>query len=299
MIYLGRSQAVYAMSPNNPPVAHAPSGSVVRFETNDCYSGKIRTCADRSSLVPWDVINPATGPLYVTEAKAGDVLRVEIQKIEIAEQGVMSVGPNAGMLGHLIPDERTKVLPIRDGHAIFNDKLSIPCKPMIGVIGTAPADTDIPTGTPGAHGSNMDCKRITEGTVLYLPVNVDGALLAMGDLHAAMGDGEIVICGVEIPGAVTVKVDVIKNFQAPLPMLQTDDALICIASAETLDKAAQAATEHMADFLCKHLGFDIHEAGMLLSAACDLRICQMVDPLLTARMELPLWVAEAYGFKMP
>ncbi len=299
MLYINHSRAIYAMSPHNLPVAHAASGSLVRFETNDCYSGKIRTTDDLSSLVPWDVINPATGPLYVDGATAGDVLRVEIQKIEIAEQGVMSVGPGMGRLGHLIPDERTKILPIRNGHAIFNDKLSIPCKPMIGVIGTAPAQDTIPTGTPGPHGSNMDCNRITEGTVLYLPVNVDGALLAMGDLHAAMGDGEIVICGVEIPGAVTVKVDVIKNFSAPLPMLQTEDALICIASAETIDAAAQAATEHMADFLCQHLGFDIHEAGMLLSAACNLRICQMVDPLLTARMELPMWVAEAYQFKMP
>lgn len=299
MLYINRSRAIYTMSPANPPVAHAVSGSVVRFETNDCYSGKICSADDLSSLVPWDVINPATGPLYIDEAKAGDVLRVEIQKIEIADQGVMSVSPGSGMLGHLIPDERTKILPIRDGRAVFNDRLSIPCKPMIGVIGTAPADTAIPTGTPGPHGSNMDCKRITEGTVLYLPVNVDGALLAMGDLHAAMGDGEIVICGVEIAGAVTVKVDVIKNFTAPLPMLQTEDAIVCIASAETLDEAAKAATEHMADFLCKHMGFDIHEAGMLLSAACDLRICQMVDPLLTARMELPMWVADAYGFKMP
>lgn len=299
MLQIKKEQSIFTMSPKNQPAAYAEIGSVVCFQTKDCYSEKIQTEQDTVSIVPWEVINPATGPLYVKGAEAGDTLRVEIQKIEIAEQGVMAIGPNRGALGHLLQEERTKVLPIRDGKVLFNEKIALPVKPMIGVIGTAPKDEDILNGTPGTHGSNMDCKRITEGTVLYLPVNVDGALLAIGDLHAVMGDGEVIICGVECSGAVTVKVDVVKGFHGPLPMLVTEDSIICMASAKTLDAAVRCATENMAGFLREHLGMDLSEAGMLLSAACDLCINQIVDPLVTVRMELPKWIAKKYHFEMP
>ena len=299
MLEIQNTQVVYAMSPENAPVLRVPTGSRVLFHTLDCYSERLQSECDKSSLVPWEVINPATGPLYIEEAKAGDVLRVEIESIDIADHGVMGVGPGMGVLGGVITEEKTRIIPIRDGKAVFNDKIALPVKPMIGVIGTAPARESIPTGTPGEHGSNMDCNRIVAGSVLYLPVNVDGALLAMGDLHAVMGDGEIVICGVEISGKVTVKVDVIKNWKAPLPMLETEDAIICICSRKTLDEAAVDVTHNMAAFLQEKLGMEAYEAGMLLSAACNLRINQMVDPLMTVRMELPKNIAEAYGFRMP
>lgn len=299
MIKITKEQSIFMMSPKNAPVAYVEPGSVVCFQTQDCYSGRIRTEQDKVSDVPWEKINPAAGPLYIMGAKVNDVLRVEIQKIAIADKGVMAVGPQMGALGHLFSEERTKIIPIREKKAMFNERISLPICPMIGVIGTAPKDMDILNGTPGEHGSNMDCKRITEGSVLYLPVHVDGALLAIGDLHAVMGDGEVAICGVEIGGEVTVKVDVLKDFHAPLPMLETKDHIICIASGKTLDEAAKRTVENMAAFLQNYLGMDLYEAGMLMSAVCDLRISQMVDPLVTVRMELPKWIAEKNHFKMP
>lgn len=296
---ISSNQSIIQMSAKNAPVAYVDSGSVVCFETLDCFSGNLKTERDLMHLVGWEQINPATGPLYVNGAKPGDVLRVEIQDIQLGPQGVIAAGPNMGVLGDILTEERTKIVPIVDGQVVFNDKLRIPVSPMIGVIGTAPATEEILNGTPGPHGSNMDCKLIGAGTVLYLPVNVEGALLSMGDLHAVMGDGEIVICGVEIDGEITVKVDVLTNFEAPLPMLQTQDKIVAIVSAPTLDEAAKAVTHDMARFMEKQLGMDIYEAGMLLSVACDLCICQMVDPLMTVRMELPKWIAEQYGFQMP
>ena len=83
----------------------------------------------------------------------------------------------------------------------------------------------IPCGEPGSHGGNMDCKVITEDASVYLPVNVPGALLAMGDLHAVMGDGEVSVCGVKVPGEVTVTVEVIKGHDLPLPMVTTESCL--------------------------------------------------------------------------
>ncbi|MFU0790065.1 MAG: Acetamidase [Virgibacillus proomii] len=89
-----------------------------------------------------------------------------------------------GVLGERIAAEKTKIIAVENGYANFNEKLKLPIKPMIGVIGTAPRNEEVPTGTPKDHGGNMDCKRICKGATLYLPVNVDGALLAMGDAHA-------------------------------------------------------------------------------------------------------------------
>ncbi len=295
MIKIPSETVVLKMSPHNKAVYTAESGSTVVFETCDCFSNQIQREDQLFSSVGWDLINPATGPLYVEGAEPGDILKVEIEDIKIADKGVMTVTPELGVLKDFMSDEKTKIIPIEDGKAVFNKNIKIPVKPMIGVIGTAPVDTEIPNGTPGSHGGNMDCKRIVKGATLYLPVNVPGALLAMGDLHALMADGEIVICGLEIAGEVTVKVTVLKGAKLPLPMLVEGEHIITIASAETLDDAARMATIQMHQFLVKKLHLDSAEAGMLLSLVGDLRICQVVDPLMTARMEFPKWITEQYG----
>lgn len=295
---LTTSTSVLKMSPKNAPVETINSGEEVVFETYDCFSNAIKEEEHLFSSVGWDLINPATGPLYVNDAKAGDVLKVEILDIKVAEKGVMTTAPNHGVLGEFIPEEKTKIVPIVDDMAIFNEKISIRVNPMVGVIGTAPKEEEIPTGTPDSHGGNMDCKRIVKGSTLYLPVNVDGGLLAMGDLHAVMGDGEIVICGVEIPGEVTVRVTVLKDLDLPLPMLVEGGDIMTIASSKTLDEASNMATINMHKFLTKELNMDVHEAGMLLSILGNLRVCQVVDPLKTSRMELPLSILDKYNYKM-
>lgn len=298
MLVISRENVVLQMSPNNVPVAHASPGDSVVFQTLDCFSNEIFKEDQLFSSVGWDRINPATGPLYVDGAKVGDILRVEVLDIKLDTQGVMTTAPNHGALGHIIDEEKTKIVPIVDGKAKFNDRIELDVNPMIGVIGTAPERDEIPTGTPGTHGGNMDCKRIGKGSVVYLPVNVPGALLAMGDVHAVMADGEIVVCGIEIAAEITVKVDVLTGLSLPLPMVVQGEHVMTIASDETLDEAAITATEMMLDFVRQALGLDIHEAGMLLSVAGDLCICQIVDPLMTVRMEFPLWILDKYGYRM-
>ena len=120
----------------------------------------------------------------------------------------------------------------------------------------------------------------------------------MGDVHAVMADGEVVICGLEIPARITVKVTVLKDVDYPLPLLADKESIMTIASAETLDKAASAATKKMQMFLVEQLKMEIVEAGMLLSLVGDLKICQIVNTLKTARIELPVWVIEEYGVKL-
>ncbi len=231
MLTIKRENAVYAMAPDNVPAAHVQSGEMLVFETSDCFGGQIACESDRMGALDWSRINPATGPVFVEGAARGDTLKVEILKIDLAEQAAMVEAPGEGITGIAAETESTKILKIADGRAVFNDAISLPVGAMIGVIGTAPETESIPTGTPSFHGANMDCKRIGEGATLYLPVNVNGALLAMGDLHAVMGDGEVCVCGAEIAGEVTVRVTVVKGQPLPLPFLVTDEHAMAIYSA--------------------------------------------------------------------
>ena len=302
MLTIKRDTVIYAMSPDNAPVARAASGDTVVFETLDCFSGQITCQEDQLGSLDWSRINPATGPLFIEGAEPGDTLKVEILRIDLAPQAAVVEMPGSGVTGLWADCESTKIIPVQEGKAIFNDQLTLPICPMIGVIGTAPAEGAISTGTPDSHGGNMDCKRIGEGATLYLPVNVPGALLAMGDLHALMGDGEVCVCGGEIAGAVTVKVSVIKGRSCqpgsglPLPFLTTAEHAMAIYSAPSIDAAAEGATLRMRSFLIDQVKMQPHEAGMLLSLAGDLRICQAVDPNKTCRMEVKLSILEKLGY---
>ncbi len=277
---------VYSMAAENKPVATCKPGNTIIFETKDCFSNQIRTEDKLFELTDWDTVNPATGPVAVEGAMPGDVLKVSIKKIEVAGQGVMIAVPEMGFLDKYIEESQTKIIPIENDQAVFNDKIKLPLSPMIGVIGTAPAEIAVPCGTPGSHGGNMDTTSIKEGADLYLPVFVEGGLLAMGDLHAVMGDGEVVVCGVEIAGEVTVKVDLIKGKSISDPILENSEAWYTIASAPTLGEAAQKVTDNMFEFLSQRLSLPTNEIGMLMSLICDLEVCQVVDPEKTARMKL-------------
>lgn len=287
---------IHKMAQSNIPAAHAKSGDTVRFETLDCFGGQIQNEKQLLGGLDWGNINPATGPLFIEDAMPGDILKVEIIEIELDDHGVMVDSPGEGITGCAVTEESTKILPVRDGMVHFNDKLAFPVEPMIGVIGTAAAGEGVDTGTPGPHGGNMDCTRIGAGAALYLPVNTEGALLAMGDLHAKMGDGEVEVCGVEIAGAVTVRVTVLKDCGLPTPFLVNKEIAAAIYSAETVDEACVGATMAMHRFLMNELGMDEHEAGMLLSVTGNLRICQIVDPEKTCRMEIPSSITEAYHY---
>lgn len=294
-MYIKKENIIVSMDPKNTPIKHCTSGDTIVFQTLDCYSSNIRNEEDLFHIVDYATINPATGPVYIEGCEPGDILKVDILNIKLDSQGCMALAPGSGPLGEFIKEERTKIIKIEDGFAIFNDVIKIPITPMIGVIGTSPKEDKVLNGTPGEHGSNMDCSKIQEGTSLFLPVNVPGALLSIGDLHAVMGDGEVATCGVEISGEVTIKVDILKNTSIPTPILRTENEYITIASGKTLDQANNAACFKMLKLLQSKLSMDVYEAIMLLSITGNMEICQVVNPLVTARMTMPIWIFEKYG----
>lgn len=292
------SSAVLSLAPTHTPTVTVPSGTVLTVETLDCFSNTITSEDQLFSSVGWDQINPATGPIAIEGARPGDVLKVEILDIVTADRGTMTTHPEYGAVpGSVV--ERTRRIDVRDGQVRFSPEVSFPVNPMIGVIGTAPADEDIPTGTPGAHGGNMDCKRITIGSTVYLPVAIPGAHLALGDVHAAMGDGEVAVCGLEIAATVTIKVSVVEAPNLPTPFVATEDSAMAIVSRPALDDAARDAASRLQSWLVAQSDLDPTDALMLLSLAGDLRICQIVDPEVTVRMEVRRDVLSDLGITLP
>ena len=278
---------VFAFDSKNEPVAEVMDGETVLFRTHDCFDNQLSEEGTCIGALNWDRINPATGPVYVQNAMAGDALKVEILEITLDQQGVMCALPDNGVLGSLVKEESVKRIKVEEGKVHFNDKLVFDVAPMIGVIGVAPENGAINCGTPGCHGGNMDNKRIKEGASLYFPVFHDGALFSLGDVHAAMGDGEVMVSGVEISAEVKVRLSVMKGIRIETPMLENEEICGVIYSHEEIEKAVFHAVRIMNERVQEHLGLSFNEAGMLLSAVGDLRFCQVVDPERTVMMCVP------------
>lgn len=289
---------IYSFSKYNKPVLYVKSGDEVVIETMDCFSDQIKTKDDRLEAMDWNRVNPASGPIYIEEAEPYDILKVTIKKIQLKDKAVLSSGENLGVLGGKLKGLSASIKLIENEEIVFDEKLRLPLNKMIGVIGTAPSDGEINCGTPGSHGGNMDNTMITEGSILYLPVFTKGALFALGDLHAAMGDGEIGVSGAEAAGSVHVKLEVIKDLKLKNPVLENREAVSTIASAEALDSAVNEAVTDMADILAERINLPYSEIAMLLSLAGQAQICQVVDPLKTARYVVPKWILEKYRFKL-
>ncbi len=293
---ISRESVFYAFEPGLQPVQRVPQGEEVVIETHDCFQGQLTSEADRIDALDWSTINPATGPVYFEGVHPGDVLRVDLLEVRVADRSTMVTIPGEGALGDMITQMETAILRYHDGQVIFKDKIAIPAKPMIGVIGVAPAEGSVPNGTPGPHGGNMDCTLIGAGMSVYFTAGVEGALFGCGDMHAVMGDGEIVVCGAETPGSVRLTAQVVPLPGLPTPFLSTPDLVVTVYSAATLDEAAAGAIHRMAQFLTDFAHLPLNDAGMLMSLVGELKFCQVVDPEKTVRFEFPKSVLAEYGF---
>jgi len=287
MINITREYVHHELSAKHEPAAYAVSGDVVQFETYDCYQGQLLQEGTTFADVDRRLGNPATGPLFVKDAVPGDMLKITIEKLELGPIGILDIGPTSGALKEYYEDTTIKRLPVQDGYLIYNDVVKVPLRPMIGVIGTAPAGKAVRTMAPKDHGGNMDCTRIEEGAILYLPVFVEGGLLSCGDFHAIMGEGEVGNCGVEIEGKAVLKVEAVKDMPFLWPLIENEEQWMTVAYGDTLDEASNKAVKQMFEFLRINAGLNAVDAGMLIDMAGDLIVCQIVNPYKTVRMEVP------------
>lgn len=287
---LTRNQTVYAFDKAHAPVLTVEPGATVVLETYDARSGTITSNDDLLDHPHPSGLNPATGPIDVVGAEPGDSLAVEILDIRLAESGFIAIKANVGLMAERAGRFVTRVVPVHDGYVFYNERIRLPVRPMVGVIGTAPAGAPVSTGDAGPHGGNMDNRYVTVGSTVHLPVAAPGARFALGDVHATMGDGEITMLGLEICAEVTVRFHLRKREICYRPWIETDEAWITTGDHIDPATAMRISAEGMAALLQAKLKINFEDAYMLLSAQGDVNICQMCGPgkiATTARTYFP------------
>jgi len=283
---LSSRKVIYKFSRKNKPAYSVSDGERVIVETRDAFGGNVRNENDLFDDVSMDEVNPATGPIQIEGVSRGETLCVEIEKIKCGGRGVVMCSPELGTLGMNVRRSRTKVVRIVGDKAEFSRDLAIDLNPHVGVIGVSPAKGEFPTYHPGDFGGNMDTLEVTERSRLYLPAFVDGGMVAMGDVHAAMGDGEVCGTGIEVSAEVQVRLRKENQLSVKRPMIETPTKWISYAAAKTLDDAAKLAATDLVRFISERRGIDFEEAYMIASVAANLGVSQVVDPLIAAKMSI-------------
>ncbi len=282
-----RDRVHQVFGPNVSPAITVSRGETVVVETQDCYRGLLtkepRTDGDGDRSVGI----PVTGPIYVEEASIGDVLSIQVKQITTAATGVFAVQPETGVPGQDIKKPKVRVLEVNENQVHLDDRLKLPLHPVIGSMGVAARHGEIDTVYPGRHGGNMDTLEITTGSRVYLPVQVNGALLSLGDVKACVGDGQIAGSGVEVEAEVTLRVDTLPGGRFSWPRVESKGEWITITSASTVDQAARLAITEMVKWISQDKGLDFDTAYALVSLGGSLRVSQWGNPLTTARMVFP------------
>jgi amidase len=275
---VSREQVIWAFGPDLEPVLEVDPGATVRFETNDCFSGQIRSEDDLVTEIDFERVNSATGPVAVRGAEPGDSLVVEIVDVRPAAWGVATLIPGFGQLIDAVSAPVTRLFKVDNGWIEMNDRVRFRSRPMVGVVGVATGGETLTNGLAGQHGGNLDNQLHGPGARIYFPVRREGGLFAVGDMHASMGDGEICFTGVEIAGEVTVRFDLLKGKQATWPVTELADRWVTHATADEFPDALKLCSEEAARLLVDEWGFSVEDAFIFLSVACDAGIAQACKP---------------------
>src|SRR5438876_11954588 len=276
---LSRDEVIWAFGPDLEPVLEVEPGDTVVFETNDCFTGQIRSEDDLVTGIDMERINGATGPVAVKGAEPGDSLVAEILEVKPIDWGVATLIPGFGQLIDEVRSPLTRLFRVEDGMIRMNDRVSFPARPMVGVVGVATDGDTLSNGLAGRHGGNLDDHLHGPGARIYFPVRQPGGMFAVGDMHASMGDGEICGTGVEIEGEVVVRFDLLRGRQSTWPVSErAGDWIAHGTSSGDYREALQAASEEAARLLVDEHGFSIEEAFIFLSVACDVGVCQACQP---------------------
>lgn len=288
------------------PILTVDSGSEISFDLLDGGSNQITDTSDISAVENFDIAkaDPAFGPVYIKEASPGDVLKVEFLTLKPADYGWTICLPGSfgfGLLADEYPEASLKIWDLSTGedYAVFKEGIHIPIKPFLGVVGVAREEEGaFSTVPPYDTGGNIDCKYITQGSTLYLPVKVPGALFSCGDGHAAQGDGEVCGTAIETPMKATIRLTVEKgkpwiqspHFMVPPQPVTVDKGEYAALGIDSdLREASRKALRGLIAWLVGEKGLDRQEAYMLASVAAHLKIAEIVDmPNYAVACSLPL-----------
>ena len=284
------------------PVLSVVPGQSIEIDTIDSSGGQLgasSTLVDLSNL-SFDKVNPVTGPIFIEGAEAGDAVEITFLDFKPSGWGWTANIPGFGLLADQFTEPALHIWKydsLSMAPALYGPGGKVPLKPFVGTIGLALAERGLHSVVPPRRvGGNLDIRDNSVGTKLYLPVEVVGGMLSLGDTHAAQGDGEICGTAIESPMIVAVKIDLIKKANFAFPRFQTDGPvtrhfdekgyMATTGIGEDLMQAARDAVSGMIDWVCKNTGMDPLEAYMLCSVCGDLRISEIVD--------MPNWTVSFY-----
>ena len=280
-----------------PALKIAP-GQIVEFEAQDASGGQLsaKSTVEEVPALDFEKVNPVTGPVYVDGASPGDALKITILSFDTSGWGWTAIIPGFGLLADQFdkPDLHIWTYENKPGAlADFKPGGRVPVQPFPGTIGLAPAEAGLHSVVnPRNVGGNMDTRALCEGSVLYLPVEVAGGLLSVGDAHAAQGDGEVCGTAIESPMNISFKIEVEKQMGLKFPRVTTAGPVcrhidgsgyeVTTGIGPDLMQSAKDAVAQMVDLISKRYGMSPNEAYMLCSVCADLRIPEIVD--------MPDWV---------
>jgi acetamidase/formamidase len=275
-------------------------GDIVHFECVDSSGAQVKPGMTVEEYLQIDRgrIHALTGPIFVYGAEPGDVLQIDVLDIAHKGWGWSSVVPGLGFLKERFTDPFLFHWQLEDSVSRSLAPAVVPLRPFCGVMGVAPAeDGEFRTRPPGIFGGNMDVRELCSGATLYLPVLNDGALFSVGDAHAAQGDGEVCINGIECAADVTLRFHLHKHRSLSGPLVETGpgnptagcgESWVVVESAENALTAAGNATSRMIDLLAAACGLTEMNAYILCSVAMNLRLSQVVnEPMFTVSAAIP------------
>jgi len=259
----------FAFDASVAPVLEVEPGETARFELEDDSWTRLAAGTPPDELPG---LNPVVGPVAVRGARPGDALRIEVVAVAPTRAWAAWM-PGFGPLGDRTSEVVVEELAIEGDRVHLESGLTVPLEPMIGCIGVAPAHGTASTIRPVYRtGGNLDLRELSPGATLWLPVEVDGALLSLGDLHAAMGSGEPTFVSLEASGSATVRLDVERGSALRTPRLRLGAETICVGMGETHLEAKQDAIEQAFELLTGDLGLAPFAAYAYASARMALRL---------------------------
>ena len=273
------------------PVLAIDSGDTVVVQTREVSDGQITPSSDASavSAIDWARVYPLAGPVQVNGAQPGDTLVVEILDIHTQGWGYSIVIPGFGLLPEDFPDAYLRIFDLTRGDVTYlREDIAIPIEPFFGTMGVCPEGASKqPIMPPGTFGGNMDTRQLTRGSTLFLPVQVEGARFSCGDAHAAQGDGEVCVTGIECPMYAALRFTLQKGRTIPAPQFLVPGPLTPRTGAGSwfgttgvgpdLYKAAQDAVRAMIAHLSETYRLSAEDAYVLSSLVVDLKISEIVD----------------------
>ena len=265
------------------------SGDEVQFECVDASGRQVAPGMTAAELTQIDRtrIHALTGPVRIEGSEPGDVLQIDVLATRHSGWGWTSVIPGLGFLKERFREPHLFHWTLEGESTSSLEPAVVPVRPFLGVMGVARAeDGAFRTRPPGPFGGNLDVRELCAGSKLYLPVFVPGALFSCGDGHAAQGDGEVCINGIECPLDVTLRFHLHKSQPLAGPIVEASeafardsvaDAWVVVEAGTDLEAAARAATNRMIDLLASRWGMSEVHAYLLCSVALKLRLSQVVN----------------------